>query len=188
MTPDWFHNLVEAADRHEGLAAWVQAIGTILAIIAAWGISTLSSRSERDRENRGFHRRARAIAISIYPNLVSVKAHVKNVRHYAENSDFGLKENLNMFHVQSKLIVPVELTTDTPADLWALPPDAAKAFSQTNYYLWQYNDFISGQIPGLSALNPEQQPIYRHRADSYLRALESISTEAVEIFSALHES
>lgn len=72
-------------DQHEGLAAWVQAIGTLIALIIAIGVPAWQTHTARQDAKRERLSRARSISILIGPELIACRDQVE----YATQVLFG---------------------------------------------------------------------------------------------------
>jgi hypothetical protein len=78
---------------HQGLAAWLQATGSIIAIWAAYAVGSRQARTqiaifEQDRQERRAQEEqrgrihARAIAVAIYPEILELKPRLQRLRTF----------------------------------------------------------------------------------------------------------
>jgi hypothetical protein len=69
--------MLQWIETHPGLAAWVQAIGAILAIVVAFLVVFLQQRLERDSAARERHARAIGLAILLHTDLVTLQGAIE---------------------------------------------------------------------------------------------------------------
>jgi len=77
---DWLPHLGSWIEHHSGDAAWVQAIGATLAVIAAVLVPARQGRHARQQRDADRRLRAKSLAIAIYPDLLHIRAMHRRVR------------------------------------------------------------------------------------------------------------
>lgn len=71
---DWLGSIARWIEHHPGSAAWAQAVGATLAVVAAVLVPTLQSRTARRQRDADRRLRAKSLAIAIYPELLHIRA------------------------------------------------------------------------------------------------------------------
>jgi hypothetical protein len=77
---DWPANLADWMEHHSGIAAWAQAVGATLAVIAAVLVPALQARHARQQLEADRRLRAKSLAIAIYPELLHIRVAHRLIR------------------------------------------------------------------------------------------------------------
>jgi hypothetical protein len=85
----------------QSVAAWVQALGAIAAILGAFVISHLQTSAAAKQEARRRDERGRALAYLLMPSIVDLMLGVKKIRDTIETNEHGMA-----------LVTPVQLSVD----------------------------------------------------------------------------
>jgi hypothetical protein len=85
----YWERLVTAADGHEGLAAWVQAAGTIAALAVAVWLSNSQSNRTRDDAQKARFDRTRTLSFRLLPIVQDIASGIERVKKSAEIFDYG---------------------------------------------------------------------------------------------------
>lgn len=168
-------------------AAWVQAIGSIIAIGAAIWIGRHETREAQRREKTKMDALARAFAYRYMPIIIAVRREIEEARNFAlaQSSGFAMTENLET--VQTSLrISNFRLGPEEPG--WALEPNTAKVVYQLSNTVTGYNEFVDRFVPRLRMMNGFQRADYTNRMADLHIAVQRIAEAAKRELGAIHDA
>ncbi|QEX18924.1 hypothetical protein FRZ44_42350 [Hypericibacter terrae] len=105
---DWLGAGLTWITSREDLAAWVQAIGTLIAIAVAIAVPWWQHAKELDNRKVETRLKARSLAIAIYPALAGIRDTLRRVNH-------------NLQQLQGQQISPAQLREAIPALIVVVP-------------------------------------------------------------------
>jgi hypothetical protein len=187
--------LLKWIELHPGTASWVQAIGAIAAIAAAFWIAQGQQRkAERDAAAER-DVRAKALSYRILPAVLDIEREIGRIRYVSEHFDYGLKlllpgANAASHEVEAISEMSIVTTLSNSALLdnsYILQGEAPKTIAQLYWLVATYNDTVSrglGRGTRHGIISTDQ---FRSRVVRLLGALETLAKEARELLGPIHD-
>lgn len=170
------------------MAAWVQAVGGIAAIVAAWIIakSQANAAAKTAREERRIQ--GRSIAMALYPELLEYKAMLPSLKRALTNIRDGKHTHITESELEN-LVLPVPAAVQASWDqLYLLGEPAAAPIQQFLALLNQYNRLIRAMqrnIDNVTGMIPKD-PAAVHLL-VYPEKIETVVLEGISNISELHD-
>ena len=167
-------------------AAWVQAVGSIVAIGVAIWISRHESRETRRREAERRGALARSFAYRHMSKVIALRREAEEVRNFASAHAAGFEMTHDLRMVEQKLKVSdFLLGPEEPG--WALPPASAKAVYQLSNFTSDYNGFVMRHVPRLRSMDGAERASYTNRLNELHVALLRIADAAKKGLGEIHD-
>lgn len=148
------------------VAAWVQALGTIGAVVAAAWISRADARKTRDDRIS----QARRAALRLLPILATAARAVTKVYMYGASTDYGLTKvgQVDNATIVRDLTLDHKFPDDTLIDFGALDPDTVALVVTARHALRQCSDFFAEEVPRLFTTRLVGREHYLGKATSHI--------------------
>jgi len=146
--------LLAFSDAHDGLAAWVQAVGSVLAIL--WAV--MLWRGDVARAKCELDARARIVAFRIAPALFDIEKSLDIAFKALEliGTKVGAEPTDDIiFSIRKTVVFPPLFDASIYDEFHCLPPDLAFRLTYLLYTVGRYNRQIDTLLE-LAAKNPDQ--------------------------------
>jgi hypothetical protein len=172
------------------VAQWVQAIGSILAILATgiltWWATNRTLQPILD-EKKG---RAKVLIYRLLPPIARIKSTTVRVRQAYDQTEGGmllvaagrLEEAAYFFRIDT--ILP----TDVLSDLHVLSDALSENVAQLYFYLSQYNDFIDRNVPLMRGLDSEGRQNFSEKFEVLFQAIDSLAGKCWQLLQSARVS
>ena len=163
---------------HPASAGWLQAIGVILAIAAAYGIARYQMRMTSRQEAQRRQVRARTLAYRLSPFVAHIVVESNRIRHAIHNDDYGMSlltpvPSTDRIAVQ-QMSFGVRINPSLLDQIDAFPPDAALAIVQLFSFVDEFDDYVAKWIPPSRLFRDDERLAYRGDIDKKFSAIEAL--------------
>lgn len=180
--------VVISADRHAGMAGWVQAIGALLAIFATWFWADLQRRQEKEKrtaeiavEQRRHGDRVHAVANLIGLSVSRARAYIERAEVMVSVTDYGISlGKFSQRELIDHLLIPYEPPQDIIQVVEVLPRTAAKDVLQFYFFIKTYNLYVQDWTPLAGTFAGPIRAEYIEKFEIKLRAMKKIVGETWE--------
>jgi hypothetical protein len=168
--PNWIIRQIEC---HPGSASWVQAIFSVVAIVAAVWLARADGRRRRVDEAADRKRRASTLALRLIPYVVRLQNSLQQIQRVNIHRDYGLAMALkNPEAAVHAFTMPTLGERTFFADLAFLEMDVSAEVAKLINLTDDYASFVAEAIPRLSEEPEAQYPAYKN---DMARRIEAIS-------------
>ena len=185
----WRDQIAELLERHEKLAGWAQAVGTLLAIYATWEIANHERREHAKRDAERLSVKATALATLLELRVAKVQAYAPRVYACLQSTNFGV----NVHTEQEKELAlrnaqfPVEFATELLLQIEVLGIKAANDIAQLAFFVEDYNSFVSERLARARSFDGKARSEYIDLTEKKLKAVNQLANESWQTLTLIVE-
>lgn len=175
-----FVGLRWASASSSDIAAWVQAFGTIGAVIGAamiarWQFADLDTRRKLERQQR-----AAVTAYLLVPRYISLLNQLQVLVDLRDKQRFGTEymESIPLEELIARLTISANIPHKFESEIHCFDALTAMSIAQTIAFADDYNSFVAEALPRLYASGPQFKPMYLAGATYRFNLVERAANQA----------
>ena len=184
--PTWIIRQIEC---HPGSASWVQAIFSVVAIVAAVWLARADGRRRQVDEAADRRRRASTLALRLIPYVVRLQNSLQQIERINIHQDYGLTAALkNPEAAIHAFTVPTLGERTFFADLAVLEVDVSADVANLINMTDDYASFVAEAVPRLSEAPEAEYPVYKNDMARKIEAIRAVLNSLRPKLEALMQS
>jgi hypothetical protein len=170
--PNWIIRQIEC---HPGSASWVQAVFSVVAIVAAVWLARQDGRRRQMDEAADRRRRASTLALRLFPYVVRLENSLQQIGRINVHQDFGLATALkNPEAAIHAFTIPTLGERTFFADLAFLEMDVSADVAKLINMTDDYASFVVEAIPRLSVAPEAEYSVYKSYMARKIAAIRAV--------------
>ncbi len=166
---------------HPGAAGWAQAMGAILAIVAAVVVSRMQIAEDRQRNAQRIEAKAKTLAIQLIPFVAHAIVDARIIRGYITNQDHGI-DLLTSDEADAQAAVCSMSFRHVPdwqnlSDLDVLAPETAVGVVALFSFLDHFNTFIANYLPAMPTSGDDLRTVFKDDVDQQFNNIEQLAAD-----------